>query len=155
MSQILIFLSWAPEATQVPSGWNCTALIPLSWSQKVLMTYLEEKSNSLTVLSSEPEAISLVSGAKVQANTLLLWPWREKRNLRSIVEYTLMVWSLEPASKSCPLGESEMDLTAEGPTLMLWEKPWTELFQSLTVPSSPAEAIIFPGFTTLTSLTAP
>jgi len=59
---MFIVLSCDPLATQVPSGWNLTEFTPPSWSVKELISYLEAKSHSLTVRSSDPEAISLVSG---------------------------------------------------------------------------------------------
>ena len=69
MSQILIDLSELPAATQVPSGWNLTVLTPKLWSWKELIIFLEVMSHSFTVLSSEPEAISLVSGLNSAAFT--------------------------------------------------------------------------------------
>jgi hypothetical protein len=62
----LIDLSYEPLATQVPSGWNLTELTGASWSQNWLISYLEEKSHNFTDLSSDPEAISLVSGENWQ-----------------------------------------------------------------------------------------
>lgn len=62
MSQILIVLSALPVAMQVPSGWNLRELIEFSWSSKLLISDLYVTSQSLTVLSSEPEPMSLESG---------------------------------------------------------------------------------------------
>jgi hypothetical protein len=69
----------------VPSGWNLTELTPLSWSTNVLMHCREEKSHSFTVWSSEPDAISLWSGAKVHERIQLLCALMENRNLRSAI----------------------------------------------------------------------
>ena len=76
------------------------------------MTEREEKSNSFTVLSSDPEAINLASGAKVHESTRLLWPLSENKNLRSKVENTFMVWSFDPVSKYWPFEDREMERTA-------------------------------------------
>lgn len=60
-------LSELPLAIQVPSGWNLTELTTPLWSSNVLISYLDEKSQSLTFRSSEPDAINLVSAENWQA----------------------------------------------------------------------------------------
>ena len=62
MSQILMVWSCDPLAMQVPSGWNLTELTHMLWSWKVLMLDFEVTSQSFTVVSSDPDAINLVSG---------------------------------------------------------------------------------------------
>lgn len=66
MSHILIDLSALPLAIQVPSGWNLTELMMCSWSSKLFIKLFSFTSQSFTVLSSEPETISLVSGENWQ-----------------------------------------------------------------------------------------
>ena len=55
-------LSFEPLAMHVPSGWNFTEFTAASWSLNSFRSCREEKSQSLVVLSSEPDAMSLVSG---------------------------------------------------------------------------------------------
>lgn len=83
MSQILIDLSVLQLAIQVPSGWNLIAFTPPSWSLNVLMRDFYVTSQSFTVLSSEPDPISLVSGENWQVLIQLEWAFIENWNFLS------------------------------------------------------------------------
>lgn len=65
-------MSDEPAATQVPSGWNFTLFTPYEWSSNAQIMLLEVISQSLTVRSSDPEAISLESGLNSADLTQLL-----------------------------------------------------------------------------------
>ncbi len=58
----LIFLSWLPDATHVPSGWKRTAFTMPVWSVNALIRFFYERSQSFTVRSSEPETMMRASG---------------------------------------------------------------------------------------------
>jgi len=119
------------------------------------MSSRDVKSQSLTVLSSDPEAINLVSGLKVHALIQWLWAWIEKRNFLSATLVTFNYLSSEPESNIWPLVEKQRDLTVLECVLTTWECPSTVLFQSLIVLSSEHDAMILPYGETLTSCTAP
>lgn len=119
------------------------------------MSSLDVKSHNLTVLSSEPDAINLVSGLNVQALIQWLCAFIEKRNFLSATLVIFKVLSSEPESNILPSVEKQRDRTGLEWVLTIYEWPSTVLFQNLIVLSSELEAIILPYGATLTSWTAP
>lgn len=109
-----------------------------------MISSLDVKSQSFTVLSSEAEAISLVSGLKLQDLIQWLWAYIEKTNFLSATFVIFNYLSSEPLSNNYPLDEKHKDLTVEEWVFTIYEWPSTVLFQSLIVLSSEQDAIIFP-----------
>lgn len=80
---MFIDMSLEQPAMQVPSGWNRTQLTAAWWSSNAQILFFEFISQSLTNLSSDPDAISLVSGLNSAELTQLLCALMENKNLRS------------------------------------------------------------------------
>ena len=73
--------------------------------------FFEVMSHSLTVLSSEPEAMSLVSGLNSAAFTQFECAFMLNINLRSCSWKTFNILSSEPDSKRVPSYDRETVLT--------------------------------------------
>lgn len=144
MSQILMDLSAEPAATQVPSGWKRTLLTPAMWSSKEQIMPLEVMSQSLTVRSSEPEAISLVSGLNSAELTQWLCAFILNMNLRSYNWKHFKDLSSEPDSSSEPSYERATVFTGAEWDLITCEKPSTVLFQMRIVSSADPDTMVLP-----------
>jgi len=101
-------------------------------------------SQSLTVLSSDPDAMSLESGENTPVLTQFWWPIKELKNRLDSVLNNLINLSSELVSSKLP---SELKLTSRTAMVCaLMEEcfPSTQFFQMLTVQSSEPEATRVP-----------
>jgi len=83
------------EAMQTPSGENFRSFTPCMWSWNLAVWDLVLTSQTLTVRSSLPVAISRMSGLKRPVLTQLEWPNNEYWNFRSPTLHTLAVLSCD------------------------------------------------------------
>ena len=116
---------------------------------------LDVTSQSLQVVSSDPEAIRRVSGENIAEFTQLVWALIVNINLRSYNWKTFRFLSSEPVSSSDPSSERATDLTGAEWLLMTWENPSTLLDHTLTVWSAEADTMVFPFGVIHTLWTAP
>jgi len=79
----LIVLSFEHDAKQVPSELNLQELIVPVWSLNWANTFLVYVSQSIAILSSPPEAITLLSGAKVAVFIQFKCPVNSNKNFLS------------------------------------------------------------------------
>src|SRR5207248_148889 len=90
-------------------------------------------SQSLTVLSHEPDATSLPSGENATDVTQRKWPSSVCSGAPVTASQSLTVWSHEPDATSLPSGENATDVTrCEWPSSVCSGAPVT-VSQSLTV----------------------
>ena len=119
------------------------------------MCAFEVTSQSLQVVSSEPDAIKRVSGENMAEFTQLVWALIVNIKRRSCSWKTFKFLSSEPESKRDPSSERDTDFTGAEWLFITWEKPSTLFDQTLIVWSAEAEQIVFPLGVMHTLCTAP
>src|SRR6476469_5390863 len=91
----------SPATIVNPSGVIAQDVIELS-PVKLAMTFPLNKSQTLRVLSDEPEIARLPSAVTATAYTELLWPSRVNCSFRVVKSQTLSVLSFEPEIARLP-----------------------------------------------------
>ena len=117
----------------VPSGWNLTSETIPVWSVKEWIWLFEVTSQSLTVLSSLPEAIILASNENWALLIQLVWPFSVYTNFLSATDHILIVLS------------SDADSTVELDTLNRSWMPFKDIRKALCVVVPESYSVIFRG----------